>query len=108
MEQHAGAHATGYFREFSRLFEQVEITTRDGRALPLDEGVGRAVELVLSLKSRGKALLVGNGGSAAIVSHMHNDLCKAVGVRAIVFNEQPLLTALANDDGYETVFKTPV
>ena len=41
-------------------------------------------------------LLIGNGGSAAIVSHLHNDLTKAVGVRTLVFNEQPLLTALAN------------
>jgi D-sedoheptulose 7-phosphate isomerase len=31
-----------------------------------------------------------------------------VGVRSLVFTEQPLLTALANDDGYETVFETPV
>jgi D-sedoheptulose 7-phosphate isomerase len=53
-----------------------------------------------------KALLLGNGGSAAIVSHVHNDLMKAVGMRAVVFNEAALLTALTNDDGYETAFET--
>lgn len=53
-------------------------------------------------------MLVGNGGSAAIVSHMQNDLCKAVGVRAMVFNEPPLLTALSNDHGYGCVFERPV
>ena len=55
-----------------------------------------------------KVMLTGNGGSAAIASHMHNDLCKAVGVRALVFSEQPLMTALANDHGYECVFERPV
>jgi D-sedoheptulose 7-phosphate isomerase len=58
--------------------------------------------------SSGKVMVIGNGGSAAIASHMQNDVCKAVGVRSLVFNEQPLLTALANDDGYEAIFETPV
>ena len=39
---------------------------------------------------------------------MQNDLCKAVGVRAMVFNEPPLLTALSNDHGYGCVFERPV
>jgi D-sedoheptulose 7-phosphate isomerase len=53
-------------------------------------------------------MLAGNGGSAALVSHMQNDLCKAIGVRALVFNEQPLLMALANDHGYGCVFERPI
>ena len=52
-------------------------------------------------------MLIGNGGSAAIASHMQNDLCKAVGVRAMVFNEPSLLTALSNDHGYGCVFERP-
>lgn len=99
---------SGYFAGFSRLFEQVETTLRNGTPLPMDEGISCVVEFVLSLKDGGKAMLIGNGGSAAIVSHIHNDLCKAVGVRAMLFNEAPFLTALANDDGYETVFDRPV
>jgi len=44
------------------------------------------IEPIVSLKNRtGKIFLIGNGGSAAIVSHVHNDLCHAIGVRAIVF-----------------------
>ena len=58
--------------------------------------------------SHRKIMLVGNGGSAAIVSHVQNDLCKAVGIRALVFTEQPLLTALANDNGYGSVYEFPV
>ena len=95
-----------YLAAFSRLLECIEITTRRGEPLPLDEGIGSITEAIVSLKNRsGKAFLIGNGGSAAIVSHVHNDLCKSVGIRAIVFNETPLLTALANDDGYAAVIR---
>ena len=103
-----GSSASRYLAGLARTFERVELTGGNGAPLSLDEGVARAVGFVVSLKAGGKALLIGNGGSAAIVSHMHNDLCKAVGVRAMVFNEAPLLMALANDDGYHTVFHQPV
>ena len=109
MKADGGAAARAYFTEFSRVLERVEITTRHGKSLPTDEGIASVIELIVTLKYHGgKLLLIGNGGSAAIVSHMHNDLCKTVGVRAIVFNEAPLLTALANDDGYHQVFHQPV
>jgi D-sedoheptulose 7-phosphate isomerase len=101
--------AGSYLAAFSRLLECIEITTGRGEPLPLDEGIGSVVEAIVSLKNRsGKAFLIGNGGSAAIVSHVHNDLCKSVGIRSIVFNETPLLTALANDHGYAAVFQRPV
>ena len=104
-----GTSPSGYFSTFAALFEQVEITSRDGRRLPVDDGMSAAIGLLLSLKEGiGKAMVIGNGGSAAIASHMHNDLSKAVRVRAMVFNEPSLLTALANDDGYHTVFHTPL
>jgi D-sedoheptulose 7-phosphate isomerase len=96
--------ASAYFSGIARVFERIEVTGPKGAAYPFDEGMAKAVDLVLSLRNGGKALLIGNGGSAAIVSHMHNDLSKMVGVRAMCLAETPLLTALANDDGYETVF----
>lgn len=49
----------------------------------------------------GKVVLVGNGGSAAIASHVAVDLTKAAGVRASNFNESSLLTCFSNDFGYE-------
>jgi D-sedoheptulose 7-phosphate isomerase len=109
MNSFDSAGPIGYFAAFSELLERFEITTSEGELMPIDAGIGRLVESIAALKSTsGKALLIGNGGSAAIVSHMHNDLCKAIGVRAIVFNEPPLLTAVANDHGYHQVFQRPV
>lgn len=101
--------ATEYFPKLANLIEGVGITDEKGFEITLDDGMHRAVELVAALKpSGGKAMLIGNGGSAAIVSHMQNDLCKAVGTRAIVFNEPSLLTAFANDHGYPCVFEKSV
>jgi D-sedoheptulose 7-phosphate isomerase len=51
--------------------------------------------------NNGKVIVVGNGGSAAIASHVSVDLTKAAGIRAINFNESDLLTCFANDYGYE-------
>ena len=48
-----------------------------------------------------KIICVGNGGSAAMASHVTVDLTKAAGIRAINFNEADLLTCFANDYGYE-------
>ena len=48
-----------------------------------------------------KIIVVGNGGSAAMASHVAVDFTKAAGIRAINFNEADLLTCFANDYGYE-------
>ena len=47
------------------------------------------------------AIVVGNGGSAAMASHVAVDFTKAASMRAITFNEADLLTCFANDYGYE-------
>ena len=52
-------------------------------------------------KKSGKIILIGNGGSAAIASHLAVDFTKAANIRAINFNESSLLTCFSNDYGYE-------
>ena len=49
----------------------------------------------------GKVILVGNGGSAAMASHVSVDMVKVLGLRAQNFNEADLITCFANDYGYE-------
>src|SRR5690606_4937842 len=67
-----------------------------------DSGAQQAVEMILATRVAGrKAIVVGNGGSAAIASHLQCDLAKAVGMRAMVFHDAALLTALSNDEGYD-------
>ena len=50
---------------------------------------------------RNKAIIAGNGGSAAIAAHCAVDLTKNAHVRCVNFNETSLVTCLANDYGYE-------
>jgi len=45
--------------------------------------------------------IVGNGGSAAIASHVAIDLTKASKIPAMTFHDPALLTCLSNDFGYE-------
>ncbi len=52
-------------------------------------------------KNKKKIICVGNGGSAAMASHISVDITKTTGVRAINFNEADLLTCFSNDYGYE-------
>lgn len=100
---------TNYLTTLSELMLNTEVTDGQGLSLSLDEGAERAVQMILTAgEAARKVMLVGNGGSSAVVSHIQNDLCKAVGVRGLVFTEQPLLTALANDDGYGSVYERPI
>jgi len=59
-------------------------------------------EMILAANQAGKKIIVaGNGGSAAMASHVSVDLTKTANIRAINFNESDLITCFANDYGYE-------
>ena len=88
---------------------RARVTTRDGSVLPTSVGPERVVAMLRRCREvGGKVLLAGNGGSAAIVAHVHNDLAKMVGVRALALQDIPLLTALTNDLGYEHGYEQQV
>jgi len=83
---------SAYFNEY------FDVLDRSVRSIDSEQLVSVA-ELILNLK--GKIIIVGNGGSAAIASHAAIDFTKAAGISAVTFNESSLLTCLANDYGYE-------
>ncbi len=71
------------------------------------EDVRRLIEMVRGARRRGSLVLIcGNGGSAATASHFAIDLQK-VGVRAVALTDAAMLTAWANDEGYESSFSGP-
>ncbi len=62
----------------------------------------KAAKLITSANEKGgKVIIAGNGGSAAIASHISVDLTNGVKIRAVNFNEADLITCFANDYGYE-------
>ena len=63
-----------------------------------------AKSLISASKKNKKIIIFGNGGSAAISSHVSVDLTKNAKIRSINFNEADLLTCFSNDYGYKKVF----
>lgn len=101
--------ASDYTRMLEALVETAQVVTRDGVQLGVNAGCDEAVRMLLALDAaKRKAMVIGNGGSAAIASHMVNDLSKAANLRAMAFNDFSLITALANDDGYARAYEACV
>ena len=57
--------------------------------------------LIETQKKNKKVMIFGNGGSAAIASHVSVDLTKNAKIRTSNYNEADLITCFANDYGYE-------
>jgi D-sedoheptulose 7-phosphate isomerase len=72
---------------------------------PHDELVIELVKVRDSLieisRNNKKVLIFGNGGSAAIASHLSVDLTKNARLKCLNFNEASLITCFANDYGFE-------
>ncbi len=65
----------------------------------------KAETFVREAKSQGnKVIFIGNGGSAAIASHMAADYQKSGRVPAMCLTEASAITSLSNDLSYEKVF----
>ena len=65
-------------------------------------------ELKKIKKNKKKIILLGNGGSAAMSSHVSVDLTKQCGIRAVNFNEADLITCYANDYGHDNWMKEAI
>lgn len=75
------------------------------KKIKLKEGLGKIRDLFRCAHAKGnKVIFIGNGGSAAIASHMATDYTKNGGIRSIAFNDAATLTCMANDFGYFQVF----
>ena len=69
----------------------------------------KSADLIKEAKNKGgKIILAGNGGSAAMASHVAVDFTKNASIRAINFNEADLITCFANDYGYENWVKQAI
>jgi len=96
-------------QKLKELFEEIAATDDKGAELPLNEAFEASVKMLLEEAGNGrKIILIGNGASAAIASHIATDFWKNVGIKAIAFNDASGLTCISNDFGYEHVFKKPI
>jgi len=101
-------------REIARLLEESASVKRAIARGQVDE-IGKMAGIIIDTYRRGgKVVLFGNGGSAADAQHIVGELVgrfmlkrQALPAIALTTNSS-ILTALANDDGYETVFSRQV
>jgi len=77
------------------------VTTGRGGPIALTVGLDRLVKL---LRTATFTAIVGNGGSQSIAAHMAVDFWTQARRKCAAPTDPVLLTALANDDGYEAVF----
>jgi len=90
---------------FSDYFKLIETGMN---AINYDNMV-KAADWIKSVSLNNKKLMIaGNGGSAAMASHVCVDFTKVAKIRAINFNEADLLTCFANDYGYERIFEKSI
>lgn len=96
----------------NRLFQKLKegfYTDGDGKAFSYDDVIESVASLLLPfLTNDNKLIFVGNGGSAAIVSHSVVDYWKNGRMKTMCFNSPSILTALSAKYGYEHAFEKAV
>ena len=103
------AAAEKYYDDLFGFIKDIRVTDHKGAKLSFPDGVGASGDLIMAQASGGnKVMFIGNGGSAAISSHMAIDFWKLGGIKAMAFNDGAMLTCLGNDYGYDHVFEKPI
>ncbi|WP_199170133.1 SIS domain-containing protein [Hydrogenovibrio sp. SC-1] len=96
-------------KEFTPLYIEKLKLLLDSVDASIIQDIIESLELTVKKKSR--VYILGNGGSSATASHMVNDLGAGLRRREIMNfdvtslgDNSPVVTAIANDIGYENVF----
>ena len=98
--ENVSAFATGYLSYLNKVLAGFDI-----------KDISAFVKILKEVRERdGQIFFLGNGGSATTASHFANDL--AIGTRSFekpfravsLTDNQAIVTAISNDDGYENIF----
>ncbi|WP_037363545.1 SIS domain-containing protein [Selenomonas ruminantium] len=74
-----------------------------------EDGVQLLVNAFTKYKQAGSQIFfIGNGGSAAIASHMTADFMKNGGMNTYSLYDNAVMTCMSNDYGYENIFSRPL
>lgn len=90
--------------------QSVQVYDQSGNLIKdFEEALQKITGLFLETRSRrNQVFFTGNGGSAAIASHMTADFMKNGGMRTRSLYDLSLLTCMGNDYGYECIFSQPL
>ena len=95
-----------YLEELIKYLKETKIYGPEGIAYKnWEEGMQHLTRLFLETRKNGKHLFfIGNGGSAAIASHMTADYMKNGRMKTISLYDSSVITCFGNDYGYEHIF----
>ena len=99
-----------YLQTLIQCLEHITVSY-DGnqKAHSYEEGLELLVEVFSEVKRKGRQLFfIGNGGSAAIASHMTADYMKNGGMKTYSLYDNSVTTCMGNDYGYEFIFSRPL
>lgn len=93
-----------YISRLIKCLENVIIGIGDNE-LNYQDGIEKLINIFMSIRKNNSAVFfIGNGGSAAIASHMTADFMKNGGIITRSLYDSSIISCLSNDFGYEEVF----
>jgi D-sedoheptulose 7-phosphate isomerase len=99
-----------YIKNLTQCLEAVQIYNQQGMPFTgYSEAMQGMVGLFSKVKKQGKQVFfIGNGGSAAIASHMTADFMKNGGMKTYSLYDTSVTTCMGNDYGYGFIFSRPL
>ncbi|NOX34946.1 MAG: SIS domain-containing protein [Deltaproteobacteria bacterium] len=74
-----------------------------------EKGLAKAGDILNNaILSETSVWWAGNGGSAAICSHLSQDVLNKLGIKSLYTGDASLMTCMANDFGYDKVYAKPL
>ncbi len=103
------SYCDSYIEKCIRCINDTVVVSKDKNDLYCNEGTECLFEAFLEKKQSGSTLFfIGNGGSAAIASHMTADYMKNGGMNTYSLYDNAVTTCMGNDYGYEYIFSKPL
>jgi len=94
-----------YLESLHNVISQAEVTDSEQSSVDPVRAIEQTIGWLHEVRdARKKNIFIGNGGSAAIASHMAIDYSKNGRLPSLAFNDGAALTCMGNDLGYENVF----
>jgi D-sedoheptulose 7-phosphate isomerase len=98
-----------HVKELNSIMNDLSVSKNDGAETSIDNAFLIWKKSTLLIREGKKTIfLIGNGASASMASHVAADLAKNARVRTEVFSDLSLITAIANDMGFENAFVEPL
>lgn len=99
-----------YLQKVIQCLEHMTIQYGSNKGIfSYEDGITLLVEVFTKVKRNGgQVFFIGNGGSAAIASHMTADFMKNGGLRTYSLYDNSVTTCMGNDYGYEYIFSKPL